>query len=157
MNLHISALWIGFLGDKGGWMAGERPRTCSRGLDWAKVQSNGAWAKFDFYGILQLTPQSCLAMPSTLIDFCGWLPAVIIPTATLLQLMAMIRQRSAAGVDWLTWLLFGIANVGLYIYTEKYGDLQSVVGLLGSAVMDFAIATLVLANYGMPISQEQDP
>lgn len=88
-------------------------------------------------------------MPTALITFCGWLPAVIIPTATLLQLSAILRKRSAAGVDGLTWFLFGIANVGLYIYTEKYWDVQSLVGLLGSAVMDFAIALLAFVNYGM--------
>lgn len=75
--------------------------------------------------------------------------------ATLLQLSAILRKRSAAGVDWLTWLLFGVANVGLYVYTEKYWDVQSVVGLLGSAVMDFAIACLVLARYGMEPSPEE--
>ncbi len=73
--------------------------------------------------------------------------------ATLLQLVAIVRKRSAAGVDWVTWFLFGVANVGLYIYTEKYGDVQSVVGLLGSALMDFAIASLVLVNYGIEASQ----
>ncbi len=92
-------------------------------------------------------------MPPALITFCGWLPAVIIPMATLLQLVAIVRKRSAAGVDWVTWFLFGVANVGLYIYTEKYGDIQSVVGLLGSALMDFAIASLVLANYGIDAAQ----
>ena len=74
--------------------------------------------------------------------------------ATLLQLVAILRKRSAAGVDWITWFLFGIANVGLYIYTEKYGDVQSVVGLLGSALMDFAIAALVLVNYGIETAPE---
>jgi len=74
--------------------------------------------------------------------------------ATLLQLAAILRKRSAAGVDWSTWFLFGIANVGLYIYTEKYGDLQSIVGLLGSAAMDFAIALLVLAQYGVQPAAE---
>ena len=90
-----------------------------------------------------------IPMPTALIEFCGWLPAVIIPMATLLQLSAIVRKRSAEGVDWLTWFLFGVANVGLYIYTEKYWDIQSVVGLLGSALMDFTIAILVLANYGI--------
>lgn len=113
-----------------------------------------AWAPLYFYGIL-LLPYRFFDMPTALIAFCGWLPAVIIPMATLLQLSAIVRKRSAEGVDWLTWFLFGVANVGLYIYTEKYWDVQSVVGLLGSAVMDFAIATLVLARYGMEPSQEQ--
>ena len=94
-------------------------------------------------------------MSPVLIAICGWLPAVIIPVATVLQLSAILRKRSAEGVDWLTWFLFGVANVGLYLYTEKYWDVQSIVGLLGSALMDFTIAILVLARYGMEPSQEQ--
>ena len=86
-------------------------------------------------------------MNAFVIEIVGWLPAVIIPTATLIQLLAIIKSGSSRGVSWLAWFLFGIANIGLYIYTEKYTDLQSIIGLLGSAVMDFAIVALVLSGY----------
>jgi hypothetical protein len=49
-------------------------------------------------------------------------------------------------VSWLTWFLFGLANVAVYIYTEKYFALQTIIGFLGTAVIDFVIA-------GMAISQ----
>ena len=44
----------------------------------------------------------------------------------------------------MTWLLFGIANVGLYIFTEKYFTVQALVGLLGTAIMDFVIVALIV-------------
>ena len=91
-------------------------------------------------------------MHATIIDLFGWLPAIIIPLATIVQLGAILRHRSTAGVSALTWLLFGVANIGLYIYTEKYGDIQAIAGLLGSAVLDFLIAGLALMGYGSPDS-----
>jgi uncharacterized protein with PQ loop repeat len=87
-------------------------------------------------------------MNSTVVSLSGWLPAVIIPMATLIQLMDILKRRSAAGVSWLTWFLFSIANIGLYVYTEKYSSIQSIVGLLGPATLDFAIAALALFGYG---------
>lgn len=87
-------------------------------------------------------------MSLNLIAIFGWLPAIIIPVATMLQLSAIVRNRSVTGVSGLTWLLFGIANVGLYIYTEKYWDIQAIAGLLGSAILDFVIAGLAIAGYG---------
>lgn len=90
-----------------------------------------------------------------LIALCGWLPAVIIPLATLIQLSTILRNRSAAGVSASTWFLFGVANIGLYVYTEKYGDIQAIAGLLGSAALDFLITGLAIANYGQQPSPSQ--
>ena len=36
--------------------------------------------------------------------------------------------------------LFGIANIAVYIYTEKYLAPQTMIGFLGTAVLDFIIA-----------------
>ena len=95
-------------------------------------------------------------MHPILINLCGWLPAVIIPLATIIQLSAILRNRSTAGVSALTWFLFGVANVGLYVYTEKYSDVQSIVGLLGSALLDFVITGLAIAQYGSNHLQTMD-
>lgn len=84
-----------------------------------------------------------------LVDIAGWVPAVIILGAIILQLVTMLRRRSAAGVNGTVWLLFGVANLCLYIYTEKYWEPQSIVGLLGSALLDFVIAGLAYGRYGM--------
>ena len=87
-------------------------------------------------------------MSPGLIEVAGWLPALIIPLATLIQLVAILRRRTAAAVSGWTWFLFGIANIGLYIYTEKYTAPQAIIGLLFTAFVDFLIVALVLARYG---------
>ena len=60
------------------------------------------------------------------------------------QLVKIVRSKSAEGVSLVTWLLFGVANVGLYIFTEKYFALQSLLGLLGTAIMDFIIVAMIV-------------
>ena len=86
-------------------------------------------------------------MKPTFINLMGWLPAIIIPAATLIQLVTIFKRGSAQGVSWLSWLLFGIANIGLYIYTEKYLAVQTILGLLSTAVLDFIIAGLAIFGY----------
>ncbi|MEM6835717.1 MAG: hypothetical protein AAF609_02590 [Cyanobacteria bacterium P01_C01_bin.120] len=81
---------------------------------------------------------------SLITNLAGWIPAIILPTATISQITKIIRSRSTAGVSLATWLLFGIANIGLYIFTEKYLAIQSLVGLLGTAIMDFVIVALII-------------
>jgi uncharacterized protein with PQ loop repeat len=80
-------------------------------------------------------------------QIAGILPAIVFPAATLLQLLRIIRSRSAAGVNVSTWLLFGLANIAIYIYAEHYTDWQAIVGMLLTAVLDFAIVALVLLVY----------
>jgi len=86
-------------------------------------------------------------MEFNLVELSGWLPAIIIPVATLSQLITLIKNRSSANVSVLTWTLFGVANLGLYIYVEKYWQLQSIIGLLGSAVIDFLIVGFIMMNH----------
>lgn len=75
--------------------------------------------------------------------FAGWLPAVILPTATFLQLKKMWFV-DAEGVDPITWGLFGIANLGAYIFTNKYKSPQAIIAFLLSAILDFIIVVLCL-------------
>jgi hypothetical protein len=77
-------------------------------------------------------------------QIAGILPAVVFPTATLLQLLRIWRQRSTAGVNVSTWVLFGLANVAIYFYTERYAEWQAIIGMLLTAVLDFAIVAVVL-------------
>ncbi|MSP39788.1 MAG: hypothetical protein EXR70_14980 [Deltaproteobacteria bacterium] len=79
-----------------------------------------------------------------IISIAGWLPAIIFPAATLIQLLAIVRSRSTRGVSWSTWTLFGIANISVYIYTEKYLAVQTIVGFLGTALLDFVIAAVAI-------------
>lgn len=78
-------------------------------------------------------------MSNIITNLAGWIPAIILPTATTFQLIKITRSKSPDGVSITTWLLFGIANVGLYLFTEKYFELQSLIGLLGTAILDFII------------------
>jgi hypothetical protein len=89
-----------------------------------------------------------------LIEISGWIPAIIILGAIILQLVTMVKRGSSVGVNGTVWLLFGVANLCLYIYTEKYWELQSIVGLLGSALLDFVIAGMAYARYGMRVERE---
>lgn len=78
-------------------------------------------------------------------QIAGILPALVFPAATLLQLARIIQSRSAAGVHVPTWFLFGLANIALYFYAERYGEWQAIVGMLLTAVLDFVIVGLALA------------
>lgn len=84
----------------------------------------------------------------TLNQVAGVLPAIVFPVATAVQLLRIIRHRSAVGVSVATWLLFGFANLGMYVYAERYAEWQAILGMLLTAVVDFAIVGLVVFGYG---------
>jgi hypothetical protein len=79
-------------------------------------------------------------------ELAGWLPGLIFPGATAMQFYKIWKEGTAKGVSISTWFLFAIANVGLYIYAQKYDSLQMIVGLLGTAALDTAIVVLALAR-----------
>jgi uncharacterized protein with PQ loop repeat len=80
-------------------------------------------------------------------QMAGVLPAVIFPAATLLQLARIVQQRSTAGVSVMTWLLFGFANLGIYVYAERYAEWQAIVGMLATAIIDFVIVGIALIGH----------
>jgi hypothetical protein len=86
-------------------------------------------------------------MRELIVQVSGWIPAFIVPTATSIQLWKIIKNKSSEGVSWVTWFLFGIANLGLYVYAEKYSDLQAIIGLFLTAVIDFVIVGMVFFAY----------
>lgn len=92
------------------------------------------------------TGQAVHLSRSTLTQLIGWIPAVILPTATLLQLLRLIRARSSEGVSTATWALFALANVSLYIFTEKYTSPQAIIGMLFTALLNVIIVVLALAK-----------
>ena len=89
-------------------------------------------------------------MPTSVVEVSGYIPAVVIPIATAIQLISLLRNGKTSGVNWVSWFLFGVSNIGLYVYTEKYTEVQSIVGLLGSAALDFAIVVVVLCGQKSP-------
>ncbi len=84
--------------------------------------------------------------PPFVMELAGWLPGIIFPGATALQFVKIWKEKTARGVSISTWVLFAFANVGLYVYAQKYDSLQMIVGLLGTAALDAAIAVLALAR-----------
>ena len=92
------------------------------------------------------TGQAIQLSRSTLTQLIGWIPAVILPTATLLQVLRLIRARSSEGVSIATWALFALANVSLYIFTEKYTSPQAIIGMLFTALLNVIIVALALAK-----------
>lgn len=79
-----------------------------------------------------------------IVDVAGWLPPIIFPVATLIQLIALLRSNSLKAISPMTWTVFGIANISVYIYTEKYLAVQTIVGFLGTALLDFMIAAMAI-------------
>lgn len=82
-------------------------------------------------------------MSDLLVNIAGWIPAVFLPAATLAQLIRLLKTRSAEGVSLLTWLLFGFANLGIYIFTEKYSTPQSIFAQLLTALLNFVIVAVI--------------
>ncbi len=77
-------------------------------------------------------------------EIAGWFPAIILPTATILQLIKIVKQGSSEGVSMSSWILFGIANLGTYIFTGKYTAIQTLLGFLLTAFLNFIIVGLIL-------------
>jgi hypothetical protein len=76
-------------------------------------------------------------------QLAGIIPAVVFPTATFLHLVRLVKRRSAAGANAVTWLLFGFANLAIYIYAERYAEWQAILGMLVTALLDFVIVGLI--------------
>jgi len=79
-------------------------------------------------------------MPDTLIQIIGSIPALIFPLASISQLVVMYREQSSEGVSVATWLMVFVANVSLYVYTQKYDEIQSILALLGAAALNLSVA-----------------
>lgn len=73
----------------------------------------------------------------------GWFPAIILPTAAALQLYQIIKYKKTEGVSSLAWLLFAIANIGIYIFAEKYFAIQSILAFLLTAILNILIVIMI--------------
>jgi fatty acid desaturase len=74
----------------------------------------------------------------------GWVPAIVFPSATVFQLMAMARRGRADGVSILTWALFAIANVCLYLTIQEWTRPQVIISTLGAALLQAAVVFVAL-------------
>lgn len=80
----------------------------------------------------------------TFIDAVGFIPAIIFPIATLIQLVYIVRRKNSEGVSVIAWSAFALGNISLYIYTEKYFALQSIMGQLLTTVLQILIVVLAI-------------
>ncbi|MFN6262176.1 MAG: hypothetical protein ACK4XG_05130 [Chromatiaceae bacterium] len=78
------------------------------------------------------------------VELVGYIPAIIFPVATLMQLFHLLRTKESAGVPALTWAAFALGNISLYIYAEKYFELQSILGQLATAALQIYVVMLIL-------------
>lgn len=79
-----------------------------------------------------------------LIQIAGAIPAIIFPVASLIQLWTILSRRSAEGVSALTWFCCGVANICLYIYTQKYDEWAAIITFLGSGALNFSVCAVTL-------------
>ncbi|MFM7259991.1 MAG: hypothetical protein ACKO3W_05245 [bacterium] len=96
---------------------------------------------------LVATAADAAFLPNWLFEFLGWVPAIVFPTACGIQLLTILRTKSAAGVSIPAWLLFAFANISLFVYTEKYGEFESLLSTVGTAVLNLCIVVAAI-RYG---------
>ena len=89
-----------------------------------------------------------------LIEWIGYIPAVIFPAATLMQLWHLLKTKTSDGVPALTWLAFAVGNISLYVYAEKYAELQSIIGQLATAALQIYVVFLIIKYRKKPNSPE---
>lgn len=77
-------------------------------------------------------------------EILGWVPAIIFPAASGLQLLTIVHRRNADGVSIPAWAMFAVANLCLFVYTEKYGEMESIVGALGTSGLNLCIVVVSL-------------
>jgi uncharacterized protein with PQ loop repeat len=89
----------------------------------------------------------------------GWVPAVVFPLASLVQLVVLVRTRDGRGVSAITWSLFAIANVCLWLYMENRMEWQAVATALCTASVQVAVVVLAMkwrkAETGREVSSRQ--
>jgi len=78
------------------------------------------------------------------LDAVGWVPAVVFPAASVLQLMALLRRGRSEGVSVLTWSLFAVANVCLYLTVAEWTRPQVIVTTLGTALVQVVVVMTAL-------------
>lgn len=74
----------------------------------------------------------------------GFLPAILFPVATVLQLYKLIQNKKIGGVSESTWILMFVGNVGLYALSGRYTSWKAIIGYLGSAMLNLGIVFYIV-------------
>ena len=89
----------------------------------------------------------------------GWIPSVVFPLASLIQLVSLVRRGTSNGVSLLTWSMFALANVCLYLTIGEWTKPQVVASTLGAAAVQVAIVVVAarLRGAGPPDKNSASP
>jgi hypothetical protein len=68
----------------------------------------------------------------------------VFPAASVLQLMALLRRGKSDGVSVLTWSLFAVANVCLYLTVGEWTRPQVIATTLGTALVQVVVVMTAL-------------
>jgi len=83
-----------------------------------------------------------------MIELLTWMPALVLPGAALIQLVQLWKTHNPGGVSVLSWLMFGVANIGAYfLFVEtggKYSDIRPILAFLLTSVLNFWVVWTVL-------------
>ena len=63
-----------------------------------------------------------------MIELLTWMPALVLPGAALIQLVQLWKTHNPGGVSVLSWLMFGVANIGAYFLFVEAGGKYSATG-----------------------------
>ncbi len=98
--------------------------------------------------LLSMLPSTLSSMGPSMgpwvFEVLGWVPAIIFPAASGLQLLTIVHRRNADGVSIPAWAMFAVANLCLFVYTEKYGEMESIIGALGTSGLNLCIVVISL-------------
>ena len=77
-------------------------------------------------------------------DYGGFLPGLLYPIASILQLVKIIKSDNVKGLSEYTWILLFICNVGLYFLSGRYYNWKSILGFLGSAILNIVVVFYIV-------------
>ena len=83
-----------------------------------------------------------------MIELLTWMPALVLPSAALIQLIQLWKTHNPGGVSVLSWLMFGVANIGAYfLFAETGGgylDIRAILAFLLTSILNFLVVWTVL-------------
>ena len=77
-------------------------------------------------------------------EIAGWVPAVVFPTASLLQLLRLLKIEDTEALSVSTWLMMALANICMFIFMEKYWAPQAILANLLNAAIQIVIVAIAL-------------
>ena len=69
----------------------------------------------------------------------GVIPAIVLPTSFLMQLVKILKDKSCFGVSRTTWLLQLIGQLGFYLLVRKHKHIFSLIAYASSCMIALII------------------